>query len=280
MATCSHYYSAEDQNGDALGFTAYFDLYHKVGASWVYLSTHGCPSNGSPGSVTLTQGDEYQARGESYSDYTTPSYQERTACSPDFLLVYEEELPEGDILSGDVDPTSQSEGNSCDFAVDIKNKGVDGGYFKLRYYEGAVLLREASQAWLNAGQQVNDVSEVFTMPDHDFTVQVRMYNVETATIDDTYNITCYLETDDYYVKTTGDDAKTGTSWSNAWKTINKAATTVTDGKTVHIGFGTYDAEPAANKIAPQNVGATGIYYLPETATTGGGTGTVSVEQNA
>ena len=86
-------------------------------------------------------------------------------------------------------------------------------------------------------------------------------------------------TTDFYVKTTGDDAKTGTSWANAWKTINKAATTVVDGTTVHIGFGTYDAEPSANKIAPQNVGASGIYYLPETATTGGGTGTVSVEQN-
>lgn len=89
----------------------------------------------------------------------------------------------------------------------------------------------------------------------------------------------YLELNGYYVKTDGDDTKTGTSWVNAWKTINKVATTVADGSTVHIGFGTYDAEPASNKIAPQNVGASGITYLPETATTGGGTGTVSVEQN-
>jgi len=89
----------------------------------------------------------------------------------------------------------------------------------------------------------------------------------------------YLEINGYHVKTTGDDALDGSSWANAWKTINKAATTVIDGSTVHIGFGTYDAEPAANKIAPQNVGASGIYYLPETATTGGGTGTVSIEQN-
>lgn len=86
--------------------------------------------------------------------------------------------------------------------------------------------------------------------------------------------------DNYYVKTTGDDSKDGLSWTNAWKTINKAATTIADGTTVHIGFGTYDAEPATNKIAPQNIGALGIYYLPETETTGGGTGTVSVEQNA
>jgi hypothetical protein len=84
---------------------------------------------------------------------------------------------------------------------------------------------------------------------------------------------------EYYVKTDGDDLKNGYSWTNGWKTINKAATSVADGTTVHIGFGTYDAEPAANKIAPQNVGSLGICYLPETATTGGGTGTVSVEQN-
>ena len=84
---------------------------------------------------------------------------------------------------------------------------------------------------------------------------------------------------DYYIKTDGSDANTGLSWAQAWKTINKAATTVTDGKIVHIGFGTYNAEPSGNKIAPQNVGTSGIYYLPETATTGGGTGTVSVEQN-
>lgn len=84
----------------------------------------------------------------------------------------------------------------------------------------------------------------------------------------------------WYVKTSGNDSLSGTSWSKAWKTINKAATTVPDESTVHIGFGTYDAEPASNKIAPQNIGASGIYYLPETATSGGGTGTVSVEQNA
>jgi hypothetical protein len=82
-----------------------------------------------------------------------------------------------------------------------------------------------------------------------------------------------------YVKTTGNDSLDGLSWANAWKTINKAATTVVDGVTIHIGFGTYDAEPSSNKIAPQNAGTLGIYYLPETAATGGGTGTVSVEQN-
>lgn len=281
MATCSHYYSAEDQDGNGLGFIAYFDLYHYTGGSWVYLSTHGCAADGSAWNyATLTQGDEYQARGESYSGYDTPAYQTRTACSPNFTLIYTEQVSEGDILSGDVQPTAQEEGSNCDFAVTIKNIGNASGHFTLKYYEGANLLRSVSAGTLTAGQQVNDISEIFVMPDHDYTIQVRIYNDTEGTTDDTYNITCYLITGDYYVKTTGNDANTGTSWAQAWKTINKAATTVADGKTVHIGFGTYDAEPAGNKIAPQNVGASGIYYLPETATTGGGTGTVSIEQNA
>lgn len=86
--------------------------------------------------------------------------------------------------------------------------------------------------------------------------------------------------DNYYVKTTGDDSLDGASWANAWKTIDKAARTVPDGSTVHIGFGDYNTEPAGNKIAPQNIGSEGIFYSPETAETGGGTGTVSIEQNA
>ena len=85
---------------------------------------------------------------------------------------------------------------------------------------------------------------------------------------------------EHYVKVGGNDSLNGYSWVNAWATINKAATTVADGSTVHIGFGDYILEPATNKIAPQNVGATGITYHCETATTGGGTGTVSVEQNS
>ncbi len=85
---------------------------------------------------------------------------------------------------------------------------------------------------------------------------------------------------DYYVKATGgSDSNGGSSWSDAWATINKAATTVPDGTTVHIGFGTYNAEPANNDIAPVNAGAVGIKYSPETATTGGGTGSVIVEVN-
>lgn len=84
---------------------------------------------------------------------------------------------------------------------------------------------------------------------------------------------------EFFIKTTGNDLLSGLSWTNAWATVNKAATTVPDGSTVHIGFGTYNVEPVGNKIAPQNAGSSGIAYLPETATTGGGTGSVIVEKN-
>ena len=85
---------------------------------------------------------------------------------------------------------------------------------------------------------------------------------------------------DFYVKTTGNDASNGASWANAWKTINKAATTVIDGSTVHIGVGNYNAEPAGNKIAPQNVGSSGIAYTIVNASTGlPDTGSVVVEKN-
>lgn len=278
MATCTEYYYAEDGNNNDLPFTAYADLYHKVSGSWVYVETLIM----APGSLqpkTLTIGDEYKGVAEDVSGWVTPDDVIITACDIDLKFTYIEEVSEGDILSGDVQPTSQTEGSNCDFTVTIKNIGDATGHFTLKYYEGASLLRSVSAGTLTAGQQVNNISEMFVMPDHDYTIQVRIYNDTESTTDDTYNITCYLITDDYYVKTTGNDSNTGTSWAQAWKTINKAATTVADGVTVHIGFGTYDAEPATNKIAPQNVGTSGIYYLPETATTGGGTGTVSVEQN-
>ena len=91
----------------------------------------------------------------------------------------------------------------------------------------------------------------------------------------------YDITTNFYVKTSGSDSNDGTSWADAdaWATVDKAATTVIDGSTVHIGFGTYNAEPANNNIAPVNAGSVGIKYLPETETTGGGTGSVIVEVN-
>lgn len=88
-----------------------------------------------------------------------------------------------------------------------------------------------------------------------------------------------------FVKTGGNDASDGTTWAAAWATINKAANTLTDGQDCHIEGGIYDAEPAANDIAPVNAGTTGIKYTVwGTAGSGDangtGTGTVTVEKNA
>lgn len=85
--------------------------------------------------------------------------------------------------------------------------------------------------------------------------------------------------DDCYVKTTGDNDRNGTDWTEAWSTVDQAANEAFDGQEVHIGFGTYSSEPASNDIAPVNFGTTGIKYTPETAGTGGGTGSVTVERN-
>lgn len=85
--------------------------------------------------------------------------------------------------------------------------------------------------------------------------------------------------DDCYVKTTGDNDRNGRSWTEAWSTVDQAANEAFDGQEVHLGFGTYNNEPANNDITPVNFGTTGIKYTPETAGTGGGTGLATVERN-
>jgi len=44
----------------------------------------------------------------------------------------------------------------------------------------------------------------------------------------------------YYVKVAGNDSLDGLSWTNAWATVNKAATTAVGGDTVIYGNGTYN----------------------------------------
>jgi len=85
----------------------------------------------------------------------------------------------------------------------------------------------------------------------------------------------------FYVKTGGSDSKDGTSWTEAWATVDKAMTTVADGKTIHIGYGTYSSEPANNKVFPQNIGSTGIgIKIEDDDGTGGTVGdTVKIEVN-
>lgn len=98
-------------------------------------------------------------------------------------------------------------------------------------------------------------------------------NLAAATIEEKY------WEDNCYVKTTGDNDRNGTDWTEAWSTVDQAANEAFDGQEVHVGFGTYSSEPASNDITPVNFGTTGIKYTPETAGTGGGTGSATVERN-
>jgi len=98
-------------------------------------------------------------------------------------------------------------------------------------------------------------------------------SLASATVEESY------WEDDCYVKTSGDNDRNGRSWAEAWSTVNQAANEAFDGQEAHIGFGTYNSEPANNEIAPVNFGTTGIKYTPETETTGGGTGSATVEKN-
>lgn len=118
------------------------------------------------------------------------------------------------------------------------------------------------------GYKTNAVDITTTTPKSDWT-ENRAWKVSIG-----------ISLEEYHVKVAGgNDSNNGLSWANAWATVDKAAKTVPDGSIVHIGFGTYNAEPANNDIAPVNAGTVGIKYLPETATTGGGTGSVIVEVN-
>lgn len=82
---------------------------------------------------------------------------------------------------------------------------------------------------------------------------------------------------DYYVIASGgSDSNGGQSWADAWATVNKGMSDTPTGKTLHIGFGTYASEPSDNKVFPANA----ITVIYETATTGGGSGTASVEINS
>lgn len=83
----------------------------------------------------------------------------------------------------------------------------------------------------------------------------------------------YRESDIYYVKTTGDDDDFGTTWTNAFQTITKAAGLVPNGGEVFIGFGTYNSE---TDIEPANFGSAGIKYRPVTAGSSSGTGSVTI----
>ena len=176
-------------------------------------------------------------------------------------------------------------------SVYIDSDTLDG-YVRWHTYAGNQMTLKVIINTTVVWSKVMNLSDPSPPPVEHFNIDVSTYNgttvdlilrMESTVVSDSgwdswWDLISLIYTD-FYVKTTGNDASDGTSWVNAWATVNKAATTVVDGSTVHIGFGTYNAEPANNDIAPVNTGAVGIKYLPETETTGGGTGSVIIEVN-
>jgi len=91
----------------------------------------------------------------------------------------------------------------------------------------------------------------------------------------------WFGTPQFYVKTGGDDTEEGVSWANAWKHVNTGMVRAPNDSTLRIGFDVgavyYSDEPANNTLSPDADNVTVIY---ETETTGGGTGTATVEVNS
>ena len=86
MASCTEFYSAEDQDGNDVQET-YFDLYSWNGSFWEYIDTLTIPS-GALNSMTLPKGSKFRGYAEPIPGYTTPSVVEITACMSDMTFVY------------------------------------------------------------------------------------------------------------------------------------------------------------------------------------------------
>lgn len=83
-------------------------------------------------------------------------------------------------------------------------------------------------------------------------------------------------TDHWYVRPGGAGVANGYDWNNALATVDAGMKAVASGKTLHIGFGSYTNEPAANIQSPVNSNVTVVF---ETIGSSGGTGTATVEVN-
>lgn len=280
MASCAVYYDAIDQDNDPLPFTARFFLFHYVSGEWKYYSTYHMKP-GVTASMSLTTGDKYRGEAVDYDGWKTPLDTTLTACQKDFTFKYEKEEAEGDLRNGYARPDTQTAGEPVEILVDVKNTGAVDGEFGLEYYEGSTHLYTTPSFSVRDGRTVTR-GKIFTMPNRDFRVTVKLFRSWESRPDDTTTITAYLYVisyTDYYVKNDGNDSSAGDSWGNAWKTIDHAARNTPDGATLHIGFGYYSTEPAGNKIFPQNIGTKGIEYKPEAAGGPGGTGTVIIDKN-
>ncbi len=186
------------------------------------------------------------------------------------------------------------------------------GYYPTQSPVSVTLRRMTNDSWTQTGLTWNTVSVTSTnsttgkMPNNTGWVSFNVTNmmndaisanmiifgiaIETAidsspavmtTVD--YGVPAYIvysgvdsPTTDWYVVSGGTGIANGYDWDNAMATVNEAMTSVTSGNTVHIAFGTYNSEPTNNRLSPDADDVTVIY---ETATTGGGSGTATIEVN-
>jgi hypothetical protein len=110
-----------------------------------------------------------------YCDATDYSPLEPAFSTADMRVCYEEtaEPAEGQIVSIDV-PASAKEGDSVDLCATIKNIGGVKAMFFLRFYEGGTMVRETLPGWINPGQTIEDVCELFTMPGHKWVGKIEL----------------------------------------------------------------------------------------------------------
>lgn len=100
-----------------------------------------------------------------YVDATDYKPAEPEFSTADMRICFEEaaEPAEGQIMSIDV-PASASEGDSVDLCATIKNIGSVAAKFFLRFYDGETMVRETLPGNVAAGQTIEDICELFTMP--------------------------------------------------------------------------------------------------------------------
>lgn len=84
---------------------------------------------------------------------------------------------EGKIVSIDV-PASASEGDSIDLCASIKNIGGTKAMFFLRFYDGSSMVRETLPRWVDPGQTIENICELFTMPDHAWSGKIELFRME------------------------------------------------------------------------------------------------------
>jgi len=122
---------------------------------------------GTPKLYTDPGGAEWMVQ----ADETLPAGADSTA---DMKVCFEEAAPaEGKIMSIDV-PTSAKEGDSVDLCATIKNVGGVTAKFFLRFYDGTTMVRETLPGNVAAGQTIENVCELFTMPGHKWTGKIEL----------------------------------------------------------------------------------------------------------